>query len=177
MKVIQGNMPVYEKHQDVSRQKIIADRFVNAMGENPKLPHNFTTRYLDIGATFKLIECPYKYIIDYLVTTDYGKVVAVIECKWYWKSWSDVDYIQPISTHKVHHLRMLSDSFQCPGFFLMRNRDGLHYLKIDKEVLSRNRVEIGGRTDRGDKNDLEPMVHVEERYWDVYVNGQVRQDG
>jgi hypothetical protein len=169
-------MPLYEKQVDVDRQDIIAQRFLNAMSSNTDLPNNFTLNKPK-NTEYYLVPCPYKMVVDYLITTDYGKVVGVIECKWYWKNWFEVGYIQPISVHKIVHLQMLGNSFNCPAYFLMRNRDGLHYLTIDESTLTRNKVETGGRTDRNNPNDLEPMVHIEERYWDIYHVGQVRQDG
>ena len=166
-------MPIYEKENDRHRQQIIAQTFLDQMKVHDDLPHNFVRDDVD----YTLVPCPYKYIVDYFVTTDYGKVVAILECKWYWRDWTDYDWNQPLSIHKLKHLIQWSRVFKCPAFMLIRNRSGLYYLKMEQNVLTKNRVELYGRVDRGNPEDLEPMVFVEERYWDVYKVGQVRQDG
>ena len=165
-----SRMPVYEKPNDRTRQLLVVNEFVKSMQTYEDLPHNFTLRR-GKETTYLIIPCSYKYVIDYFITTDYGKVVSAVECKWYKRDWRDYDYHFPISVHKIKHLLQWGKAFNCTPFMLMRNKSGLHYLKIDESVLSRNKVKLYGRTDRNDPNDLEPMVFIEERYWDVYKVG------
>ena len=168
-------LPVYEKQNDRIRQRIIADRFIEAMKKDLNLPNSFRHPFSE--KNWNLIDCPYKYVNDYFVTTDYHKVIAVLECKWYWKEWRDYNYLQPISLHKLKHLLDWSKLFNVPSYMLIRNRDGLYYLPVEEHLFTKNEVKYYGRVDRGNPNDLEPMIFIEERYWYPYVNGMVNIDG
>tara|TARA_R100000388_G_scaffold94844_1_gene83679 strand:- start:1724 stop:2248 length:525 start_codon:yes stop_codon:yes gene_type:complete len=167
--------PAYEKQIDVDRQRILATEFVDVMQCNQDQPYNFCNDYPD--SVYEIVKCPNKYVVDYLVTTSYGKTVAVLECKWYFTSWQEYDYLQPISVHKLHHLLMLSHSFRCNSYVLIRKRDGFYYKYVDDSILSRNRIDTYGRNDRNDELDHEPMVWIADKYWDVYKVGQVNYNG
>ena len=109
---------------------------------------------------------PDKYNIDYIICTDFGKQVAFVEYKWYFKDWTTIgDYTAKLSL-KVKDLLLWSELTKTKPFFAIRMRDGFYYWMPTREKLTRSTIKMGGRTDRGLAGDIEPMVHIPEPQWD-----------
>lgn len=162
-----------EKPIDVKRQAYLVDTMCTSMRQHSDLPNNM---YNDKRGDHYLLpnKLPDKYKIDYLITTDFGKMVGLVECKWYLKDWTTVgDYTVKLSLLKCKDLLQWGKLTGCKPFFAIRMRDGFYYWMVTENNLSRARVEMGGRTDRGLAGDIEPMVCVQERYWDCFHVGQV----
>jgi len=162
-----------EKPIDVKRQEILVDTMCTSMRQHSDLPNNIYN--LNRGEhTLVANKLPDKYKIDYLITTDYGKQLAFVECKWYMKDWTTIgDYTAKLSLLKVKDLMMWAELTKTKPFFVIRMRDGFYYWMPTREILSRSTIVMGGRKDRGYAGDIEPMVLVQERYWDCFHVGQV----
>jgi hypothetical protein len=83
-----------------------------------------------------------------------------------WKSY--------LSLHKLAGIIQLGNCLNVPVFFLMRVQDGLYYKLIEPNILSRLTYTEGGRYDRGEKDDVEPMGLIVEKYWDIYQTGLIQ---
>jgi hypothetical protein len=167
-----------ETEDDVKRQKIMADFFINNMNKYNDLPNNIYTKekanYPFGSYPFELVKCSDKYICDYLVTTSYGKCKAILECKWRFTSWNAMKWKSYLSLHKLAGIIQLGNCLNVPVFFLMRVQDGLYYKLIEPNILSRLTYTEGGRYDRGEKDDVEPMGLIVEKYWDIYQTGLIQ---
>ena len=162
-----------EKPIDVKRQGVLVDTMCASMMQHSDLPNNIYNKERGdhILVANKL---PDKYKIDYVITTDFGKQVAFVECKWYMKDWTTIgDYTVKLSLLKCKDLLQWGKLTGTKPFFVIRMRDGFYYWMITEEKLCRAGVRMGGRTDRGFAGDIEPMVHVQEKYWDCFHVGQV----
>ena len=162
-----------EKEIDVKRQAYLVDMMCASMRQHSDLPNNM---YNKKRGNHYLVpnKLPDKYKIDYLITTDYGKMVGLVECKWYLKDWRTVqDYTIKLSLLKVKDLLTWSEITKTKPFFAIRMRDGFYYWMPTRDILNSSTISMGGRLDRGLAGDVEPMVHVEERYWDCFRVGQV----
>ena len=162
-----------ESPVDLLRQEHLVQTFCENMYEHDDMPDNIYEKKR--GDYFCLWnKLPDKYRIDYLITADFGKMIAMAECKWYPKSWRTLDeYTVKLSLLKVKDLLAWAHYTNTKPFFLIRVRDGFYYWKPTIELLTTSMVEMGGRLDRGYAGDFEPMVSVPERYWNCYHVGQV----
>jgi len=162
-----------EKPIDVDRQELLVDAMCTSMEQHSDLPNNI---YSEKRGEHHLLahKLPDKYKIDYIICTDFGKQLAFVECKWYFKDWTTIgDYTIKLSLLKVKDLLVWSEVTKTTPFFAVRMRDGFYYWMPTREKLSRATIQMGGRTDRGFAGDIEPMVHIPEPQWDCFKVGQV----
>jgi hypothetical protein len=99
---------------------------------------------------------PMKYELDYLLLRE-GKGVAWLEIK----SRTNEYLAYPtymISLGKVMAARRLSEASQLPSFLLVQWSDVCGYVRLDS--LLDFRTAVGGRTDRGDEQDIEPVALI-----------------
>ena len=99
---------------------------------------------------------PIKYELDYLLLRE-GKGVAWLEIK----SRTNTRLAYPtymISLGKIMAARRLSEASQLPSFLLIQWSDACGYIRIDS--LLDFRTAVGGRTDRGDEQDIEPVAMI-----------------
>ena len=99
---------------------------------------------------------PMKYELDYLLLRE-GTGVAWLEIK----SRTNPRGAYPtymISLGKVMAARRLSEASQFPSFLLVQWSDYCGYVRLDS--LLDFRVAVGGRTDRGDPDDIEPVALI-----------------
>ena len=97
-----------------------------------------------------------KYELDYLLLRE-GKGVAWLEIK----SRTNTRLAYPtymISLGKIMAARRLSEASQLPSFLLIQWSDACGYIRIDS--LLDFRTAVGGRTDRGDEQDIEPVAMI-----------------
>lgn len=64
-----------------------------------------------------------------------------------------------ISIAKIVDMRALSDSCGVPCLLIVKWKDCAGYLDVSK--VSPSKISIGGRVDRNDKQDVEPVAHYE----------------
>lgn len=93
------------------------------------------------------------YQLDYALLRD-DKVAAWAEVKCRGKRYST--YM--LSLHKHIAARELSAAARCPALLVVRWPDWVGYLDLSAEPDS---VRMGGRTDRGDWQDIEPVAHFD----------------
>ena len=99
---------------------------------------------------------PMKYELDYLLLRE-GKGVAWLEIK----SRTNTRLAYPtymISLGKIMAARRLSEASQLQSFLLIQWSDACGYIRIDS--LLDFRTAVGGRTDRGDEQDIEPVAMI-----------------
>jgi hypothetical protein len=99
---------------------------------------------------------PMKYELDYLLLRE-GRGVAWLEIK----SRTNARPAYPtymISLSKVMAARRLSEASQLPSFLLVQWSDACGYVRLDS--LLDFRTAVGGRTDRGDEQDIEPVALI-----------------
>lgn len=66
-----------------------------------------------------------------------------------------------VSESKVRRLRDAAIDRGVAGILLVRWTDGDAWLSVTASDPARWRVEFGGRVDRGDPRDLEPVIHFD----------------
>ena len=99
---------------------------------------------------------PMKYELDYLLLRE-GSGVAWLEIT----SRPNPRAAYPtymISLGKVMAARRLSEASQFPSFLLVQWSDYCGYVRLDS--LLDFRTGVGGRTDRGDEQDIEPVALI-----------------
>jgi hypothetical protein len=109
---------------------------------------------------------PMKYELDYLLLRE-GKGVAWLEIK----SRTNPRAAYPtymISLGKIMAARRLSEASQLRSFLLVQWSDYCGYVRLDS--LLDFTTAVGGRTDRGDEQDIEPVALIPivdfARLWD-----------
>lgn len=62
-----------------------------------------------------------------------------------------------LSAHKYINAMQMRNMFDIPLLIVVRYTDGLYFWEVDGRKLD---VRHGGRADRGDWQDVEPVVHI-----------------
>jgi hypothetical protein len=137
--------PRYETSEDLKNERDIADF---------------------IEKKYKLIlrKMPDRYFIDFMAFRENGTPVAVIETKRRRHSLGKYDTIF-LSLAKWNHGRQFHHENHIPFAFIVALDDGIYkykYESVDACGYDNKSLKIkwGGRDDRGDGQDLEPMVHI-----------------
>jgi hypothetical protein len=138
---------IYEKPEDLAAERIALDRACEVW--------KCTAEKL-----------PMKYELDYLLLRE-GKGVAWLEIK----SRTNPRAAYPtymISLGKIMAARRLSEASQLRSFLLVQWSDYCGYVRLDS--LLDFTTAVGGRTDRGDEQDIEPVALIPivdfARLWD-----------
>lgn len=98
---------------------------------------------------------PRSYGLDYTLTRG-GRVAAFVEIKCRTiPSWTYDTYM--VSLAKVLKARSLGNGVGVPAILLVRWNDSVGYVDLRTVDLQ---VEVGGRTDRGDAQDIEPVCMI-----------------
>jgi hypothetical protein len=100
---------------------------------------------------------PIKYELDYLLLRE-GTGVAWLEIKSRTNSRTAYPTYM-ISLGKIMAARRLSEASQFPSFLLVKWSDYCGYVRLDS--LLDFRTAVGGRTDRGDEQDIEPVALID----------------
>jgi len=131
----------YETETDRKNERDAADMIEKA----------WNCRAIKMGGEF----APVDFI---LVGKKTGKIYAMMEVKCrLGNTHTRFDTIF-ISQSKVDNLVRISGNHEVPGFLVWRMSDGLFYIKAG-EGVDPDFSEMGGRTDRGDRQDIEMMNH------------------
>jgi hypothetical protein len=99
---------------------------------------------------------PMKYELDYLLLRE-GKGVAWLEIKSRTNPRTEYPTYM-IALTKIMAARRLSEASQRPSFLLVQWTDACGYIRIDS--LLDFTTAVGGRTDRGDEQDIEPVAKI-----------------
>lgn len=164
---------MFETDQDLDRQTEVVNLFSSACQENLDFPFNPYDPQKRGQHYLEVMPMPYKYRIDYLMTTNYGKAVGLVEVKWYFADWQTKNYEIQLSLMKVRDLMSFADTIGCKAYFVIRLQSGGYYFCLEKNFIKRSKIVMGGRHDRGEHGDIEPMVVVPERYWNPFHVGEI----
>lgn len=101
---------------------------------------------------------PIKYQLDYALTR-HKKIVALAEIKCRRYSSSSIRSLggYMLSAHKWVAAQSLSQHCGVPFLIILRLTDGIFFAKPNKP----SGLILGGRTDRGDLDDVEPCVLID----------------
>ena len=100
------------------------------------------------------IKLPIAYNVDYLLTRDdVAKSWLEVKCR----HCSSAEYeTYFISSKKIVNGLSLSETTNVPFYLAIRWNDKLGYIRVSKGSFE---VKVGGRKDRNDWQDVEPMAH------------------
>ena len=97
---------------------------------------------------------PIAYNVDYVLTRhDYAKVWIEVKCRHCSSTEYDTYFI---SAKKVVNGLALSEATNVPFYIAVQWKDRLGYIRVLKGSFD---IRIGGRKDRDDWQDVEPMAH------------------
>tara|TARA_Y100001938_G_C8098334_1_gene439697 strand:- start:289 stop:831 length:543 start_codon:yes stop_codon:yes gene_type:complete len=164
---------VFETDKDLERQQTLINLWSTSCQENLDFPFNPYDPKKRGEHFLRVMPMPYKYRIDYLLTTDYGKAVGLAEVKWYFSDWQTKNGEILLSLMKVRDLMSFADTIGCKPYFVIRLQSGGYYFYLEKEFIKRSKIVMSGRYDRGEQGDIEPMVAVPERYWNIFHLGNI----
>lgn len=132
--------PLYETAGDVNNEQAVA-------------------RDVESAFQCRLVKLPIRYGLDYAIE-DEGQIKAWAEVKvrnYTMKSIGNMGgYL--LSLGKWMAAKSLYESTNLPFVLIVRTTDGLYYSKFKSFIA---RVEIRGRQDRGDWQDMEPCVLID----------------
>ena len=128
--------PIYESETDLRNERQIIDGLNEAWRtQSSKLPRS--------------------YGLDYALTRG-GRVTAFVEIKCRTiPSWTYDTYM--ISLAKVLKAKSLGNNVEVPALLVVRWNDMVGYVDLRPVALD---VQMGGRTDRGDAQDIEPVCMI-----------------
>lgn len=108
------------------------------------------------GVTFHKL--PIQYHLDFSISKIDGRIIGFIEVKTRTIAKSKFPtYI--ISMSKIQMAKSMFDTSKQPTFLVVQWTDAIGWCRIDsfEEIPP---FKIGGRTDRGDEQDIEPVLHI-----------------
>ena len=112
-----------------------------------------------------IVKLSVKYGADWMAWRD-GEVVGVIEYKNRPHDWATYPTYM-ISLHKWISLRVAAEysatkKHKVVPIIVVEFTDGLYWLEVTPEVAS---LEMGGRIDRNDPEDVEPCMFIPMHHW------------
>jgi hypothetical protein len=140
--VTPGGRPIYETAEDLVREESISDQFVNAVyGDN-----NLVTA----------VKLPKFYHVDYALVK-YGQIIGWLEIK---------SRTIPSTNYTTYHLaykkwregNLLAEQSNLPYYLAVRWTDCLGVITFPNTIAIK--LVIGGRIDRNDPDDREPMAEI-----------------
>lgn len=140
MQTISPSRPLYESKDDLANEAAVA----------------FT---IERQWKCRLVKLSIKYGVDYAVVR-HSRIAALAEVKCRAYSIEKINTLggYMLSAHKWSEGRRLADSLQIPFILFVRFVDQLYWARLGPNT--RFSVAFGGRTDRGDAQDLEPCVFI-----------------
>ena len=113
------------------------------------------------GWNCTLHKTPYKCPYDFVSEVG-GKLTSLIEIKQRSNDFLKYDTYM-ISADKIIQCTNASDVLGVPFYLVVQFTDSLMWWEHKKQKLD---VRLGGRKDRGDSQDVEPVIHIDT--WDFY---------
>jgi len=135
------NRPIYETQKDLTREKSIGDVLARVWkAELHKLPRS--------------------YHVDWMITKNKQvKAFAELKCR---NNASNQYPSLMLSLHKWMHGKQLAAEVSGDFLIIVQWQDGLFYFKESGFDVTYN---FGGRKDREDDQDMEPVVHIPVNYF------------
>lgn len=101
----------------------------------------------------RVIKLPRAYHVDYALVRDGLKGWAEIKCR-------NKRYdTYMLSLHKALNGLTLAEQTKAPLYLVVRIPDGIHWVQMSRTMVGD--IDFGGRADRGDWQDREPVIHIE----------------
>jgi len=138
--------PIYETKEDLKNENNVIDYFCSYF--------NSGYRHLKQAQNLSFHKIPKQYHLDYCITSN-NKVKYFCEVKVRKNSSHQYDdYL--LSLAKVSAAKNLQDASGLKSILLVKWTDKIGYTKFNFDWP----VYIGGRKDRADWQDVEPVVHI-----------------
>ncbi len=98
---------------------------------------------------------PLHYQFDYFLTSPTRQAICEIKCRG--KKYDTLI----LSLHKIETMMRYSNTFRVAAILAVSWPDeGTHFLRLSYDLTSTCKIDMGGRTDRGDSQDIEPVLHI-----------------
>ena len=141
--------PIYEKDEDRTKEQIIFQMLAKKLNcvciTTPKLSR-----------------------IDRLICTKKGKLKALVELKVRTNK-HDTYPTYMLSAAKYRKMLSLADALKVDALLLVRYTDKTRIVKLEEEY----QINIGGRTDRGDAQDMEECIYIPiKNFVDLDIGGK-----
>lgn len=130
--------PTYETQSDSDRERLVVESMAIAWGLNP-------------------IKLPKFYKQDWALAKLDKTVRAIVEVKCRTHERGRFDTLI-LSLDKWQALAMLSERTSTKGLLGVRYSDGIYWIVAQHQPEWK--ITIGGRTDRADPDDVEPVIHI-----------------
>lgn len=138
-----GFRPTYETEQDRAREREVMAA-------------------LEARSGLKARQMPLRYPVDIAVLNADGKIRSFVEVKRRNISYGQYDHLH-LSVEKVVYMKLLTEATSIPVHLCAYLKDGMYLTQITDEFNAP--IEIGGRVDRGDPDDVEPVYCIP---WGVF---------
>jgi hypothetical protein len=135
--------PRYESPEDLKNERRIADYVENKFG-------------------IILRKMPDQYYVDFMAFNTAGEPIGVMEMK---RRNNPVDQYTTLDLglKKWNHGSRFFHENALPFSFVVRFNDGVYFYKYQPDDNKNFLIKWGGRKDRGDRQDEEPMVKIPRR--------------
>ena len=128
--------PTYESDEDRDNERRVIEKLASGLEYTPR-------------------KLPALYALDFALCDEDKRIKAFVEIKC--RTVSSQQYRTVfVSLDKVERARALSRTAQIPVYLLVDFTDGIFMLPLSAPIEF---VTFEGRTDRGDRSDLQPMAH------------------
>lgn len=140
--------PDYETRQDFDRESRVADWFVQ------KMIHDGWFRDTAVAKPLKKHYCLDRAIVDG------DEILAFCEVKVRTnRQFNYSTYL--ISLEKMRNMRLMARDTGVPSYLVIRWTDAIGYFEVNEQTdFTDFSLRLGGRTDRGDGADVEPVLHI-----------------
>ena len=102
---------------------------------------------------------PRSYPFDFAMTDKRGDIFAVAEVKNRSYAFADIpDYM--IAANKIMKLLAFGERLSVDCYLVVNAPDGLFFWHLDPKALDKFRLTMGGRSDRNDPADSEPVCRL-----------------
>jgi hypothetical protein len=138
--------PIYETEQDREHEQIIAE-------------------WVEKRWCVEAQKMPMRYEFDYMLMR--SSMVAIMEIKRRLKKYDTLI----ISMQKVVTMQLYSEQFGVPAVLTVSwPEEEPQYTLLNAARTAGYRIEWGGRDDRGDDQDKEPVIHIPVEHFGLFRN-------
>lgn len=133
--------PLYETDKDFENEKRIK-------------------RQIEQEKEWKLTKLPKRYYLDFFAFTPrFGQLIAVLEVK---RRHNTHDKYPDVILSLAKYMKgaEYADALNVDFLFVVQFNDGLYIHEGGSLTLQHLQITFGGRTDRNDPEDIEPVVHI-----------------
>ena len=132
--------PVYERDSDLQRERAAIEQIEGLWG-------------------LRFEKTPRFYAIDFCIVNSMGRVCGWVEIKG--KTFPKNTYPTFFtSVEKLLRLLRMSQFTGLPAYLVCCWQDGVFFIQPTPMDCRTYAIKIGGRTDRGDADDVEPVAHI-----------------